>query len=71
MTDVDEGEFGEDALGIRSNDVILEINRNPIGSAGDFRRMEEELESGMDVVILVARRGRGGFDTHFLAARMP
>ena len=71
VTDVDEGEFGEDALGIRSNDVILEINRNPIGSAGDFRRLEEELESGMDVVILVARRGRGGFDTHFLAARMP
>ena len=71
VTDVDEGEFGKDALGIRANDVILEINRNPISGVSDFRRMEEELQSGADVVVLVARRGRRGFDTRFLAARMP
>ena len=71
VTDVDEGGFGKDALQIRTNDVLLEINRNPIGSVNDFRRMEEKLESGMDVVVLVARRGRAGFDTLFLAAHMP
>ena len=66
-----KGKFGEDALGMRANDVVLEINREPIRNSKDFREMESRLKSGMDVVVLVARQRRSGFDTHFLAARMP
>ena len=71
VTAVNQGKFGEDALGMRANDVVLEINREPIRNSKDFREMESRLKSGMDVVVLVARQRRSGFDTHFLAARMP
>ena len=63
--------FGYEELGLRRQQVILEINRKEIGNAADFRREEGALASGQDVLILIARRGPSGFQTAYLAATMP
>ena len=68
---VDVDGFGYEELGLRKQQVILEINRKAIGNMADFRRGEGALESGQDVLILIARRGAGGFQTTYLAATIP
>jgi serine protease Do len=43
--------------GLRSGDVILEINREAVGSVEDFKRLVEKYE-GKNVILLVSRTGR-------------
>ncbi len=50
--------FG-DTVGLSRGDVILEINKQPVNSEDDFRRIEGQLKSGGDVVFLVRPRGSG------------
>ena len=50
--------FG-DSVGISRGDVILEINKQPVNSEEDFRRVQSQLKSGQDVVFLVRPRGSG------------
>jgi len=50
--------FG-DTIGLSRGDVILEINKQPVNSEDDFRRIQSQSKSGQDVVFLVRPRGQG------------
>ncbi|MGH9669527.1 MAG: Do family serine endopeptidase [Terriglobales bacterium] len=70
VTEVRPGSFADD-VGVDRGDVILEINRQPVNSEDDFRRIQSQLSSGKDVVFLV-RQGRGAnAGTVFLAGTLP
>jgi serine protease Do len=70
VTEVRPGSFAED-IGFSRGDIILEINRQPVNSEDDFRRIQSQLSSGKDVVFLV-RQGRGANSgTAFLAGTLP
>jgi serine protease Do len=61
-----------DDVGLSRGDVILEINKQPVDSEGDFSRVSSSLKSGQDVVFLVRQRGSGRQDgTIFLAGTLP
>jgi serine protease Do len=70
VSDVKPGSFAED-IGFSRGDVILEINKQPVNSEDDFRRITGQLKSGQDVVFLV-RQGRGrNASTNFFAGTLP
>ncbi|MDP9267741.1 MAG: Do family serine endopeptidase [Acidobacteriota bacterium] len=70
VAEVKPSSFGED-VGLSRGDVVLEINRQPVNSDDDFRRIQGTLKSGQDVVFLV-RQGRGrSAGTIFLAGTLP
>ncbi|HET8668154.1 MAG TPA: Do family serine endopeptidase [Terriglobales bacterium] len=70
VQDVKTGSFAED-IGMSRGDVILEINKQPVNSVDDFRKVQSQLKSGQDVVFLV-RQGRGrNAGTIFLAGTLP
>jgi serine protease Do len=50
--------FG-DSIGLSRGDVVLEINKQPVNSEDDFRRVQSQAKSGEDVVFLVRPRGQG------------
>ncbi len=71
VTDVQVSGFASD-LGVERGDVILSINRHPVASVDDYNKLQGQLKSGGDVVLLVARRnGPHSFTTLFLADRLP
>ena len=71
VQDVKQGSFAED-LGLNRGDVILEVNKQPVNSPGDFSKIESSLKSGQDVVFLVRPRGSRAQDgTIFLAGTLP
>jgi serine protease Do len=71
VQDVKQGSFAED-LGLNRGDVILEVNKQPVNSPGDFGKIESSLKSGQDVVFLVRPRGSRAQDgTIFLAGTLP
>ncbi|MGD1155090.1 MAG: Do family serine endopeptidase [Terriglobia bacterium] len=71
VVDVQVSGFGSD-LGVERGDVILTINRHPLSSVDDYNRLQAQLKSGSDVLLLVARRsGPRTFTTLFLADRLP
>jgi serine protease Do len=71
VTDVLVSGFASD-LGVETGDVILSINRRTVASVEDYNKLQGQLKSGEDVVLLVARRnGPHGFTTLFLADRLP
>jgi serine protease Do len=60
-----------DENNVNQRDVILEINRQPVNSEEDFRRIQAQLKSGDDVVFLV-RQGTGrNAGTIFLGGTLP
>ncbi|MBZ5647201.1 MAG: Do family serine endopeptidase [Acidobacteriia bacterium] len=70
VSDLKSGSFGDD-LGFSRGDVILEINRHPVNSEDDFRKITAQLKSGQDVAFLV-RQGRGrNAGTIFLSGTLP
>ncbi|MGI9104356.1 MAG: Do family serine endopeptidase [Terriglobales bacterium] len=70
VSDVKSGSFADD-VGINRGDVILEINKQPVSNESDFRRIQQGLKSGQDVVFLV-RQGRGrNAGTIFLGGTLP
>jgi PDZ domain len=70
VQDVKPNSFAED-IGLGRGDVILEVNRQPVNSEEDFRKIQAHLKSGQDAVFLV-RRGRGrNAGTTFLAGTLP
>ncbi len=70
VSDVKSGSFADD-LGFSRGDVILEINRQPVNSEEDFRKITSQLKSGQDVAFLV-RQGRGrNAGTIFLSGTLP
>jgi serine protease Do len=56
VQDVKPGSFAED-INLGRGDVILEVNKQPVNSEGDFAKVEAGLKSGQDVVFLVRPRG--------------
>jgi len=71
VADVQEAGFASD-LGVERSDVILSINQKSVASVDDYNKLQGQLKSGVDVVLLVARRnGPHGFTTLFLADRLP
>jgi len=71
VSDVQVGGFAAD-LGVQHGDVILSINRRPVTSVEEFNRLQAQLKSGNDVLLLIARRGpTRTFTTLFLADRLP
>ncbi len=66
VTGVETGSPAEQA-GIRVGDVILEIDRKPIGGLRDFGQVVNELTKGSGILFLVKREDT----TLFLALRFP
>ena len=63
--------FGEN-VGASPGDIILEINKQPVNSESDFRKVESQLKAGQDVVFLVRPRGQGpNAGTIFMAGTLP
>ena len=70
VSEVKPGSFAED-VGLSRGDVILEVNKQPVNSEDDLRKIQTQLKSGQDVVFLV-RQGRGrNAGTIFLAGTLP
>ena len=59
VTDVASGSKADEA-GIRQGDLIIEINREPVTSIGDFQKRLGKIKKG-DAVQLLMKRPRGGF----------
>lgn len=71
VTGVQGSGFASD-LGVERGDVILSINRHVLASVDDYNKLQGQLKSGADVVLLVARQdGPHTFTTIFLADRLP
>ncbi len=71
VQDVKPDGFG-DTVGVSRGDVILEINKQPVNSESDFRKLESQLKPGQDVVFLVRPRGLGpNSGTVFMGGTLP
>jgi serine protease Do len=70
VTDAIGGGFTSE-MGLQRGDVILTLNQKPVATVEDFNRIAGPLKSGMDVVLLVARRSMRSFTTVYLADRLP
>ena len=79
VTSVEDGAFAED-LGIREGDVIVEMNRQPVASAADLKRIAAELKPGDPVALKVMRNtggaggrrsGGGDWQPFFAAGTLP
>jgi len=70
VTNVLGSGFASD-LGVEPGDVILSINRKTLASVDEYNKLQGQLKSGEDVVLLVARRNGHSFTTLFLADRLP
>jgi serine protease Do len=58
VTSIDSGSFAED-VGILEKDVILSINRLPVTSVEDVRKIQGSLKSGDAVAFRIMRSGAG------------
>jgi serine protease Do len=54
VTSVDEDSFAED-IGIQEKDIIVSINREPVASADDVRRISSRLQAGDAVAFRIMR----------------
>jgi len=71
VMDVKPGGFG-DSVQLGRGDVILEINRQPVGDPDAFAKIESGLKSGQDVVFVVRQAGQGREATNsFLGGTLP
>jgi len=69
VQDVKPGGFA-DSVGLSRGDVILEINKQPITSEDDFRKVESQVGNGQDVVFLVRPRGQRDNSTVFMGGTL-
>ena len=70
VQDVKPNSFADD-IGLQKGLVILEVNRQPVNSEDDFKKLTGQLKSGQDVVFLV-HQGRGSTGgTIFLGGTLP
>ena len=70
VQDVKPDGFG-DTAGLSRGDVILEINKEPVNSEEDYRKLEAQAKSGQDVVFLVRPRGSRDNSTVFMGGTLP
>jgi serine protease Do len=70
VTDVKPDSFADD-IGVQAGMIILKVNKQPVNSEDEFRRVTSQLKSGQDIVFLVrAGRGTGGGNI-FLSGTLP
>lgn len=68
---VGQNSFSED-IGMRKGDVILEINRQPVRTTDDVKRIQQALKPGDAVAFRILRQtGRGEWTPLFLAGTLP
>jgi serine protease Do len=69
---VEPNSFAED-IGMQRGDVLMEINRQPVNSVEDVKRIQNSLKPGQAVAFRVLRQnGRGGeWVSAFLAGTLP
>lgn len=72
VTQVEPGSFAED-IGLTQNDIITEINRQPVNSVDDVKRIQNNLKTGDAVAFRVMRMGGRNRDWTpiFLAGSLP
>jgi serine protease Do len=71
VIDVKPGSFA-DSIQLGRGDVILEINRQPVGDAETLSKIESGLKSGQDVVFVIRQAGQGRDATNaFLGGTLP
>ena len=71
VTEVKAGSFAED-INVQPGLVILQVNRQPVNSEDEFRKITSQLKSGQDVVFLARTGGRGAnAGTLFLSGTLP
>jgi len=71
ISEVKPGSFAED-IGLNRGDVIQAVNKQPVNTPEDFKKIESSLKSGQDVVFLLRQRGARAQDgTIFLAGTLP
>ena len=70
ILDVEPASFAED-IGLVENDIVVAINRRPVGSVSDVREIRDSLEPGDDVAFKVMRRGPAGWTAQYLAGVLP
>jgi serine protease Do len=56
VMDVKPDSFG-DTINVERGDVILEINKQPVTDSASFAKLQAQLKTGSDVVLLVRKRG--------------
>jgi serine protease Do len=68
---VEPSSFAED-IGMQQGDILIEINRQPINSVDDVKRIQNSLKAGEAVAFRILRGGRGGeWTPQFLAGTLP
>jgi len=67
---VEPGSFAED-IDLRRGDVLVEINRQPVRTVDDVRRIQNELKSGEAVAFRVLRQAGKQWAPVFLAGTLP
>ncbi|MBM3746359.1 MAG: Do family serine endopeptidase [Acidobacteria bacterium] len=75
VTRVDPNSFAED-IGMARNDIITDINRQPVTSAEDVKRLQATLKAGQPVAFRImrpapSRTGRVNWQPLFLAGTLP
>jgi serine protease Do len=71
VLDVKPGSFA-DSVQIGRGDVILEINRQPVGDPETLAKVESGLKPGQDVVFVIRQAGQGSGATNtFLGGTLP
>ena len=56
VTDVKPDSFG-DTINVERGDIIVEINKQPVTDSASFEKLQDQLKTGQDVVLLVRKRG--------------
>ena len=72
ISQVESGSFAED-IGLTARDVLLSINRQPVNSVDDVKRIQSTIKPGDAAAFRVLRQaGRGGdWNVQFLAGTLP
>ena len=71
VLEVKPGSFA-DSIQIGRGDIILEMNRQPVGDPDTFAKLESGLKSGQDVVFVVRQAGQGRDATNtFVGGTLP
>jgi serine protease Do len=58
VTQVEPGSFADDDIHLQPNDIIVEINRQPVTSADELKRIQNSLKPGDAVAFKIMRAGR-------------
>jgi len=71
ISDVEASSFADD-IGIQKGDVLVEINRQPVNSVDDVKRIQESLRPGQAVAFRIMRPTRNGqWVSTFLGGTLP